>query len=176
MKNHYHLCLRTPKGNLSRVMRHIDGLYTQRFNRHHKRDGPLFRGRYKAILKAILVDEDEYLAQVVCYIHLNPVQVGVAQQREEYRWSSHVKYLQTKGIPQWLNTEEVLEQMGGRKGFHEFVLSGNEETLENFYNSRRHSPVLGRVEFAQRIKRPEIKLAREIPRYQRRGVQPSPER
>ena len=36
-----------------------------------------------------------------------------------------------KGIPQWLNTEEVLEQLGGRKGFHEFVLSGNEEALEN---------------------------------------------
>jgi putative transposase len=92
MKNHYHMCLRTLKGNLSGVMRHIDGLYTQRFNRHHKRDGPLLRGRYKAIL----VDEDEHLAQVVRYIHLNPVQVGVAQQAEEYRWSSHVKYLQTK--------------------------------------------------------------------------------
>jgi putative transposase len=47
--------VKTPKGNLSRVMRHIDGLYTQRFNRHHKRDGSLFRGRYKAIL----VDEEE---------------------------------------------------------------------------------------------------------------------
>jgi putative transposase len=47
MKNHYHLCLRTPKGNLSRVMRHIDGLYTQRFNRHHKRDGSIFSVRFK---------------------------------------------------------------------------------------------------------------------------------
>jgi len=27
--------LKNPKGNLSQVMRHIDGLYTQRFNRHH---------------------------------------------------------------------------------------------------------------------------------------------
>ena len=41
MGNHYHLCLRTPKGNLSRVMRHLDGLYTQRFNRRHRRDGTL---------------------------------------------------------------------------------------------------------------------------------------
>src|SRR5262245_65193343 len=40
MKNHYHVCLRTPKGNLSRVMRHVDGIYTQRFNRRHRRDGP----------------------------------------------------------------------------------------------------------------------------------------
>jgi REP element-mobilizing transposase RayT len=57
MGNHYHLCLRTPKGNLSRVMRHVDGIYTQRFNRRHGRDGTLFRGRYKAIL----IEADEYL-------------------------------------------------------------------------------------------------------------------
>ena len=171
MKNQYHLCLSTPKGNLSRVMRHIDGLYTQRFNRHHKRDGPLFRGRYKAIL----VDKDEYLTQVVRYIHLNPIQIGVVKQPEEYRWSSHIKYLQTKGAPQWLNTEEVLEQLDGRKGFHEFVLSGNEEALETFYKSKRHSPVLGRVEFAQRIRGPAANLPKEIPRYQRQGVQRSPE-
>ncbi len=50
-------------------MRHIDGVYTQRFNRAHKRDGPLFRGRYKAIL----IDAYEYLAAVVRYIHLPPV-------------------------------------------------------------------------------------------------------
>ena len=60
MGNHYHLCLRTPEGNLSRVMRHLDGIYTQRCNRLHRRDGALFRGRYKAIV----VDKDTYLAQV----------------------------------------------------------------------------------------------------------------
>ena len=171
MRNHYHLCLRTPKGNLSRVMRHVDGLYTQRFNRSHKRDGSLFRGRYKAIL----VNEDQYLAQVVRYIHLNPVQAGVVKQPEEYRWSSHWRYLQGKGAPQWLNTEEVLEPLGGRKAFHEFVLSGNEEALENFYKSKRHSAVLGTEEFAEKVRRPEVDLAREIPRYQRRAVQPQPE-
>jgi REP element-mobilizing transposase RayT len=50
MGNHYHVCLCTPEGNLSRVMQHLDGLYTQRFNRLHRRDGALFRGRYKAII------------------------------------------------------------------------------------------------------------------------------
>ena len=38
----------------------------------------------------------QYLAQVVRYIHLNPVQITVVKQPEEYRWSSHIKYLQTK--------------------------------------------------------------------------------
>ena len=70
-------------------MRHIDGLYTQRFNRRHNRDGSLFRGRYKGIV----VDEDEYLLEVVRYIHLNPVGARLARQPQDYMWSSHEDYL-----------------------------------------------------------------------------------
>jgi putative transposase len=68
MPNHYHLLVQTPDANLSRCMRHIDGVYTQRFNRLHQCDGQLFRGRSKAIL----VDADSYLLQLVsatCKIH-----------------------------------------------------------------------------------------------------------
>jgi len=87
--NHYHLCLRTPRENLSRIMRHVDGIYTQRFNRRHRRDGTLFRGRYKGIL----IDADEYLAAVVRYIHLNAVAAGLVKMPEAYRWASHQYYL-----------------------------------------------------------------------------------
>ena len=55
MGNHYHLFIETPRANLSRIMQHINGLYTQRHNRLRKADGTLFRGRYKSVL----VDEDE---------------------------------------------------------------------------------------------------------------------
>ena len=50
MGNHYHLVIKTPQANISRAMRHINGVYTQRYNRLHETDGALFRGRYKAIL------------------------------------------------------------------------------------------------------------------------------
>jgi len=33
MSNHYHLLVQTPDGNLARAMRHLNGVYTQRFNR-----------------------------------------------------------------------------------------------------------------------------------------------
>ena len=107
MGNHYHLCLRTPMGNLSRIMRHVDGIYTQRFNRRHRRDGTLFRGRYKGIL----IDADEYLAAVVRYIHLNAVEAGLVKMPEEYRWASHQFYLKAKGTPGWLDTKEAIEQI-----------------------------------------------------------------
>ena len=51
---------KTPNANLRRVMRHINGVYTQRYTRMKRTDGPLFRGRYKAIL----VSQDEYLLQL----------------------------------------------------------------------------------------------------------------
>ena len=57
MPNHYHLLIQTIEPNLGRIMRHVNGVYTQRFNKIKKIDGPLFRGRYKSIL----VDSGEYL-------------------------------------------------------------------------------------------------------------------
>ena len=80
MPNHYHLLLETPRGNLSRALRHLDGIYTQRYNRAHGSDGTLFRGRYKAIL----IDKDSYLLQVVRYIHLNPVQSKIVREPAEH--------------------------------------------------------------------------------------------
>ncbi|MDH5328272.1 MAG: transposase, partial [Gammaproteobacteria bacterium] len=44
MGNHYHLLIETPNANLGRIMRHINGVYTQRYNHLKRTDGPLFRG------------------------------------------------------------------------------------------------------------------------------------
>jgi REP element-mobilizing transposase RayT len=172
MGNHYHVCLRTPEGNLSRVMRHLDGLYTQRFNRLHRRDGALFRGRYKAIM----VDKDSYLTQVVRYIHLNPIEAGLAGEPQAYPWSSHRWYLRPKGIPKWLRIEEVMADFDNIARFHEFVLEGNEQALENFYKTERKSPVLGGEEFCERVREESIRTDREHPRYEKAAVRPSVER
>ena len=138
MTNHYHLLLQTPLGNLARVMRHLDGIYTQRFNRAYHRDGPLFRGRYKAIL----IDAETYLLQVVRYIHLNPVAAGLTHDPGAYPWSSHRLYRQPTP-PAWLAQEEVLATFPDLPAFERFVAEGNEEALEAFYARRRWSPVLG---------------------------------
>jgi REP element-mobilizing transposase RayT len=57
MGNHYHFVLQTHQPNLSRLMRHINGVYTQAYNRRHRKIGHLFQGRFKAVL----VDKDAYL-------------------------------------------------------------------------------------------------------------------
>jgi putative transposase len=169
MGNHYHVCLRTPEGNLSRVMRHLDGLYTQRFNRAHDRDGALFRGRYKALV----VDVDEYLAAVVRYIHLNPVEAGLVKEPQAYPWSSHHVYLQPDTAPKWLRVEEMLGRFTSIREFHHFVLSGNENAIEEFYSWGRQSPVLGGEVFLKRLRGRLGRVTREHPRYERVSLRPT---
>ncbi len=69
MKNHYHLIIETPEGNLSKGMRQLNGVYTQLFNKRHKRVGHIFQGRYKAIL----IQKDSHLIETCRYVVLNPV-------------------------------------------------------------------------------------------------------
>jgi putative transposase len=80
MTNHYHLVVETPAGNLSKGMRHVNGVYTQRFNRHHGRVGHVLQGRYKAIL----VDREPYLLELVRYVVLNPVRAGMVTSPEHW--------------------------------------------------------------------------------------------
>ena len=72
MRNHYHLVLHTREANLSRLMRQINGVYTQSFNRRHHLSGHLFQGRYKAIV----VEPAAWGLELSRYVHLNPVRWG----------------------------------------------------------------------------------------------------
>lgn len=103
MDNHFHLLIEDTQGNLARGMRHVLGVHTQRFNRRHGRDGALFRGRFRSRL----VQHEEYLAELVRYIHMNPVHAGLAGHAGDYPWSSHGLYLHGTA-PAWLATDEVV--------------------------------------------------------------------
>jgi hypothetical protein len=148
MDNHYHLLLSTPRGGLSRAMRHLDGLYTQKFNRVHHRDGPLFRGRYKAIL----IDAEEYFQSVVRYIHQNPLRAGVLPDIDRYRWSSHLGYLNNKQCPNWLDTRSVTSQFGGLREYRRFMHDEIEEEIEVFYQGPYQKPVMGSKAFIDRVR------------------------
>ena len=125
MKNHYHLLLETPSGNLSQVMQHINGAYTNYFNAKRKRAGHLFQGRYKSIL----IEADSYALELSRYIHLNPARVGASVVPDDYRWSSYKDYIGLRETPKWLNTAFILEQFGTSVGDHrnpsEFDQGGN---------------------------------------------------
>ena len=83
--NHYHLLLETPRANLSRGMRQLNGTYAQRFNRRHGRVGHVFQARFHAALVA----RDAHLLALAAYLPVNPVRAGLCAEPEEWSWSSY---------------------------------------------------------------------------------------
>jgi putative transposase len=173
MSNHYHLLVQTPNANLNRMMRHLNGVYTQRFNKAHRSDGPLFRGRYKAIL----VQEDEYLTHLIRYIHLNPITANLAQNLTHYPWTSHKAYLNAqdkeddKGFP-WLRVRLGLSFFSDKldqalKGYQDYLKQGIDPQTQAFYFHKKQKPIFGDPDFIEMIKQKYIpanqKLSTEIP-------------
>jgi len=125
MSNHYHLLIETPDANLSQGMRQLNGVYSQKFNRIHKRVGHVFQGRYKAIV----VEKDSYLLELARYIVLNPVRASMVQSAEGWKWSSYRETIKQVAISPWLRTDWILSGFGQSKGvaieaYKQFVLEG----------------------------------------------------
>lgn len=153
MPNHYHLLAQTPDANISRCMRHIDGVYTQRYNRYHRCDGSLFRGRFKSIL----IDADQYLLQLVRYIHRNPVKAGLTDRLDRYLWSSHRGYLSKSEKWNWLHKGFILSMLTKGEGsqlkyYRQFVSTEDEGEIDTVLSKKKWPAVLGSVDFVQRIK------------------------
>ena len=89
MSNHYHLAVRMGEVALSRSMRTVHHRMALSFNRRHQVQGPLWQGRYRSKL----VEDSDYLQQLILYIHLNPVAAGLVNDPAEYRWSGHGEVL-----------------------------------------------------------------------------------
>jgi REP element-mobilizing transposase RayT len=85
MTNHYHLLLETPEPNLSRGMRHLNGVYTQGFNRRHMRVGHVLQGRFKSIV----VEKESHLLELARYVVLNPVRAKMVRSARDWPWSSY---------------------------------------------------------------------------------------
>lgn len=174
MDNHYHLLLHTPQGNLSQGMRHLNGIYTQCFNRSEKRDGALFRGRYKAIL----IEEDAYLLYVSRYIHLNPVSANMVTAPENYEWSSYKSYITFSSKFPWLKTDMILAMISQSNQLYEYkkyVDQGIDNETKQFYSMSRQPVILGRDIFkAEKLRDlPKKKILASLSDYNVTAVWPS---
>lgn len=173
MDNHYHLLVETPEPTLSRGMRQLNGVYTQRFNRRHGRCGHLFGGRFKAIL----VEREAYLLELCRYVVLNPVRAGLARAAKDWRWSS---YRATAGLaeaPPFLTTDWILAQFSGRRSeaqrrYRRFVAEGRGASP---WRELKGQIYLGSEEFIEKLPQP-AETVEEVPRIQRQGVRPSLDR
>ena len=146
MGNHYHLLIKTPLGNLSRCMRHVNGVYTQRYNRLKNTDGSLFRDRFTAVYGHN--QSDAYLLQLTRYIHRNPIDMKrpLVAELVTYPWSSYPAYLNKIPSPLWLNREFSYQLLGKKnryQAYRSFVEQGIDEEILAFYGKGNLKPVLG---------------------------------
>jgi len=173
MNNHYHLLIETPYGNLSRGMRQLNGLYTQRFNRRHKRVGHLLQGRYKAIL----VDKNNYLLELCRYLVLNPVRAKIVKDPRDWKWSTYRAMTgNDQGMPclttDWILSQFGKEQKAASRQYQAFVRSGIK--AESPLKAVKGQLFLGQENFIEEIKhliRVKENL-KEIPRKQRYVTRP----
>ena len=145
MKNHVHLALQVTETPLSKLMQSLSQRYTVWFNHRHERVGHLFQGRYKDIL----VDSDQYLLELIRYIHLNPVRANLVADPENYSYSSHRAYSGLVAAPPWLTLdwgqsqfEDYLEFMGG---------TVKEEMEQQLRNGNEAGRILGGERFVQEL-------------------------
>lgn len=154
MGDHYHLVLHTRQANLSRLMRHINGVYTQTFNRRHGLGGHLFQGRFKAIL----VDADRYLLEVCRYVDLNPVRAHLVKHPHAYAWSSYRSHTRHAVRPPWLESKPLYAKLAPKKSqataagkYAEFVAQG---AGVNLWDDHLQQQIfLGGAKFIQRMQR-----------------------
>ena len=162
MSNHYHLLIQTPEANLSRCMRHINGIFTQRYNKRNGYDGTLFRGRYKSIL----IDADSYLLELVRYIHKNPLRAGLVDNLDDYEWSSHQGYLSNAKKWEWLHNKFILDMLSNVEklqiaAYRRYVSLEESEKLTKYYSKKNTPSIIGGEDFVNSIKKRFSKKQKE---------------
>jgi REP element-mobilizing transposase RayT len=152
MDNHFHLLLRTREANLPKAMQWLGTTYTRKFNNRHDRSGHLFQGRYKSIL----VENDQYMLHLSCYIHRNPLRAGIISRLADYRWSSYPSYGYARKTPKWLDTSLILNLMTNSRTdphleYREKVQQYSDET-KNIWEDVENGLIYGSEDFVTDIR------------------------
>ena len=153
MPNHFHLLIERRDDPISSIMQALLTAFSKHQNRKYKRVGHLFQGRYKATL----CQTDRYLAELVRYIHLNPVRASIVARPEEYEYSSHKAYI---GIDKTrlVDFEYVLRHFGAKRKraietYVQFVYAAlSEKHHEEYYGTSEGGRILGCEDFVDVVK------------------------
>lgn len=152
-------------------MRQLNGVYTQRFNREHRRVGHVFQGRYQGIL----VEKESYLLELAHYIVLNPIRAGRVRSAKDWPWSSYRATSGQTKSPAYLRVDWLLSAFAPRKsmataGYKQFVAEGKNQPAP--WAFLKNQIYLGSDKFVERMQK-QIEADKdlsEIPSSQRRAV------
>ncbi|MFC1756548.1 transposase [Patescibacteria group bacterium] len=141
MPNHFHLLLKqNVEDGIVKFMQKLGIGYTMYFNQKHKRVGPLFQGKFKAVM----LEEHAHLLHLPHYIHANPLKlanyrdpISIVKQLkflEEYGWSSLSDYVGKKNFPSITQREFLLDFFGGKEKYKKETKEWLKNQAENKEN------------------------------------------
>jgi hypothetical protein len=152
----YQLLLYTRQANLSRLMRHLNGVYTQGFNRRHGGNGPLFQGRFKAVL----VDRDTLLLDACRHVDLAAQRLGLVRRGADWPWHSLPAHTGLVEAPPWLDVQglfghvldrEARTAADRKRAAERYAKLLAAEPELDIWLHLRHQIFLGDEAFAQRM-------------------------
>lgn len=135
MPNHFHFLLKQlNRDDMIFFLKSLLTKYSQYFNKKYKRIGPVFQGRYKAIL----INKEEYLLHLSRYIHVNPKEILPKKYNlMDYPWCSYHYYIK-EIAPTWLNKDYILSYFKSIKGYgfssYQGFIEGYQEKSEIEYD------------------------------------------
>lgn len=150
---HLHLLIEPDREmGVSEIMRSLNTAYSKYINSTYNRRGHLFRERFRTCM----VEKEPYLLKLICYVHFNPVRIGISLSPEEYPYSGVSLYRdRTK------STQEVKEVLGylGDVSFSEYFEKVKDE-LPDLHKHLQRGGLLGSKEFIGKV-REEIKKSKD---------------
>lgn len=131
LDNHFHLLIRqTQDGGISKFMSRLQTSFAKYFNTLYSFNGPVFESMYKAIQ----VLTNEYLLQLMRYIHLNPLAAKLVNKNTllSYPWSSLPTYMD-KEKKEYLSTDFCLEMFSNNnEQLWQFIIdSVDQDSIDN---------------------------------------------
>lgn len=169
LPDHYQLLLFTRRANVSQLMRHVNGVYTQHHQRRHGVSGPVFQGRFRAVL----VDRERHLLDACRYIDLGPVRQGLARGAADWDGSSFRALTGLQAAPEWLEVDGLHSYLLGRAAVtpaqHRLAgdryarLVASDPGLQLWPGRLREQIFLGDADFAARM-RAAAAAPRRVPR------------
>jgi REP-associated tyrosine transposase len=171
MDNHYHLLIETKTSSLSKGMKHLNGTYTQSFNRSHKRVGHVYQGRFKGIL----VEKQSYLLELSRYIVLNPVRARMVRTANDWQWSSYRATAGINAAHPCLTTDWLLgcfskQRKKSQQAYRDFIQQGKNQPSP--WENLKNQIYLGSSEFVEEMQcklEPDHSL-NDIPKKQKQAA------
>jgi len=134
MPNHVHLIVRQDREYPpAKFMSSFHTSYAMVFNKKYRTVGHLFQDRFKQNI----IEDDDYMKNLIAYVHMNPVKAGICKFPKEYKWSSYLEYARAGSASDYegiCNRSLVGEYGMEGKTFEEFIMMAGNISVEDAFD------------------------------------------